>query len=234
MRRPVFSIFYRIGFGLFLTQLVSCASYTDEMKPVVRNYYQFKYTKSLDLLEKSPIREQGKNRLLYLLEKATILDRLNEYKRSRSNYIEADKLADELCHFPWGASSFVINDASSEYSGEDYEKVAIHTMLASSFLSEGKLNSAIVEARKINNTLYKINSQYDEKANRYSDDAFARYMAGVLFESKGNYDSAIIEYQKSLNTYETIYSKLFYVDPPKQLVEALTACTSGGREIIKL
>ena len=176
MRRPIFSTFYRISFALFLTQLVSCASYTDEMKPVVRNYYQFKYTKSLELLEDSPIREQGKNRLLYLLEKATILDRLNEYKRSRSNYIEADKLADELYTISLSAeaTSFVVNDSSSEYSGEDYEKVAIHTMLASSFLSEGKLNSAIVEARKINNTLYKINSQYDEKNNRSKNKSICR------------------------------------------------------------
>ena len=41
-----------------------------------------------------------------------------------------------------------VNDASSEYSGEDYEKVAIHTLLVSSFLSEGKLNSAMVEELK--------------------------------------------------------------------------------------
>ena len=93
----------------------------------------------MELLEKSPVKKQDRNRLLYLLEKATILDRLNDYQESRSHFIEADKLADELYTMSLSAeaSSFVVNDASSEYSGEDYEKVAIHTMLASSFLLKG-------------------------------------------------------------------------------------------------
>ena len=178
---------------LFIIHLVSCASYSDDMRPIVKNYYEYNYAKSLELLEKSPVKKQDRNRLLYLLEKATILDRLNDYQESRSHFIEADKLADELYTMSLSAeaSSFVVNDASSEYSGEDYEKVAIHTMLASSFLAEGKLNSALIEARRINNTLYKINSEYDEKENRYTDDAFARYLAGVILNRKV-FDSAII------------------------------------------
>ena len=60
-----------------------------------------------------------------------------------------------------------------------------------------RASSTLQSLKLVSIPYHKINSQYDEKENRYSDDAFARYMAGVLFESKGNYDSAIIEYQKS-------------------------------------
>ena len=212
-----------LGFMLLLVFQVSCASYSDQMKPVMRSYYSADYPKALEKLEKSKIKGQERNRLLYILEKATILERNGDFKEARKLYIEADKLADELYTVSLSktASSFVINDSTTDYSGEDYEKVAIHTMLASSFLAENNVSAAAVEARKINNKLYEINGSYGEKANRYQDDAFARYLSGVIFESKRNYDSAIIEYQRSLKTYETSYRDLFGVRPPNQLVKAL-------------
>ena len=114
-------------------------------------------SKSLEKLEKSKIKDQERNRLLYILEKATILERNGDFKEARKLYKEADKLADELYTVSLSktASSFVINDSTTDYSGEDYEKVAIHTMLASSFLAENNVSAAAVEARKINNKFMK-------------------------------------------------------------------------------
>ncbi|MGC5189060.1 hypothetical protein ACPXBB_26030, partial [Escherichia coli] len=78
--------------------------------------------------------------------------------------IDADKIADELytTSITRTAASFVVSDASTDYSGEDYEKVAIHTELALSFLATKDLDGARVEARKINNKLAEINSKYDD------------------------------------------------------------------------
>ncbi len=63
------------------------------------------------------------------------------------------------------ALTYVYNDSAQEYPGEDFEKIAIHIMLALSFIEEGQLKSALVEARRINTRLAEINSQYDERKN---------------------------------------------------------------------
>ena len=79
--------------------------------------------------------------------------------------------------------------------------------MALSFLDEDNMKSALVEARKINSKLNEINQQYEDSKNRYAEDAFARYLAGMIHESQGNTDAAIIDYTKSLESYQGIYSK---------------------------
>src|SRR5690606_6976497 len=92
------------------------------------------------------------------------------------------------------AASFIVSESSTDYEGEDYERVAIHTQLALSFLGDKDLAAARVEARKINLKLEEINQKYDDHKNRYAEDAFARYLAGTIYEARGEIDDAIIDY----------------------------------------
>lgn len=218
---------FRFVRGLYLFFIAlscgACVTYTDSIKVMREEYLNSKYDNALKNLESSSVLKQNNNRLLYLMEKSLILDRLQRKKESRSLLLEADKLADELYSksISKEALTYVYNESAQEYSGEDYEKVAIHIMLALSFLDENDYNGALVEARKINNKLSEINSRYDKGKNRYSEDAFARYLSGLIYESKGEIDSAIIDYTKALELYEGIYSKEFDVPVPSVLVQDL-------------
>lgn len=173
-------------------------------------------------MDKSSLKKDQKNRLLYLLEKASILERMGDSKKSRALLIEADKVVDELYTLSLSkeATTYLLNEAAQAYGGEDYEKVAIHTMMAMSFLNTKEIASARVEARRINTRLNEINSAYT-KANTYREDAFGRYLAGMIYESRGEWDSAIIDYQKALNEYQATYQKEFKTPPPKSLIQAL-------------
>lgn len=181
------------------------------------------YTLALETFEKSDIKTSDRNRLLYYLEKGTIEDRLSSRKESRSLWMKADKLADDLftTSISKSAASFIYNDSAAPYGGEDYEKVAIHTMLAHSFLSDGMLDEARVEAAKINSKLNEINGFYEDNKNKYKDDAYARYLSAMIWESNGEADSAIVDYRAALKIYEGDYSKIFDVSPPNDLVRAL-------------
>jgi hypothetical protein len=208
--------------GLFFL-LSACASYTDDIKMVQTSFRAGQYGDALQKLEASPLKEQARNRLLYLLEKSMILDRQGQRGDSRKLLMKADRIVDELytTSVSKAAATFLYNDAAQDYPGEDYEKVAIHTMLAHSFIEDGDLKSARVEAARINTRLNEINGFYEENKNRYKEDAYARYLAGMIYESLGEDDSAIVDYRAALKVYEGDYSKIFATRAPDHLVVAL-------------
>lgn len=221
-------LFKRRPWAAFLTlsligSLLACASYTDQQQDVIEAYRYGRYKAALKDLEKSEIRDQERNRLLYLLEKASILDRMGDAKQARALYLQADRVVDELytTSISKTAVSFVYNDTATDYEGEDYEKVAIHTQLALSFLGQNQLAEARVEAAKINNRLTEINQRYGDNKNRYSEDAFARYLSGMIYEARGEIDDAIIDYKTALKAYDGLYHKEFDTDAPETIIASL-------------
>jgi uncharacterized protein len=210
--------------ALLLSLLGSCASYSDKIKEINEDYSAARYDQALAGLKASGIMERSQDQLLWRLEAATILDRKGEPEKSRNLWFEADKIADELytVSISKTAASFVVSDASSDYEGEDYEKVAIHAMLAHQYIGLGKLDEARIQAKKINNKLAEFNQKYEGNSkNKYSDDAHARYLTGIIFEARGEWDDAIIDYTKSLELYETSFARFIKGKVPSGLVESL-------------
>lgn len=215
-------IFWRFVSVSFTVALFSaCASYTEETREIRRDFVLNSYQEALTKLDKSTLKNESKNRLLFRLEKAMILDRLGQRPQSRSLLIEADQIADELytTSVSKTAATFVVNEGVADYAGEDYEKVAIHTILALSFLEEQKYNEARVEAKKINTKLQQITEGYEGAQVQYKEDAFARFLSGLIYESKGDWDDAIIDYKKALELYESRNFRTFYEGAvPKELI----------------
>jgi uncharacterized protein len=215
-----FSFLFIAAFSL----LISCTHYSAQLKLVTAQYDDGDFSEALLSLEKTELKTEKNNRLLYYLEKAMILDRLGQRKESRDLFFRADDLAKKLytVSATKTAATFVMNESVADYGGEDYEKISIHTMLALSYIEDNKLKSARVEARRINSLLKELNENYDsDEAHRFQKDGFARYLAGIIYESLGEIDNAIISYRVALKIYENQYAKLFEISPPKQLVTAL-------------
>jgi hypothetical protein len=209
--------------SVFYWAFLGCQSYTEETQEMRSKFVSQDYANALKSLETSSIKTQDRNRLLYHLEAGMIRDRLHEQKDARRHLLQADKIADELytVSVTRSAASYVVNDAATDYGGEDYEKVAIHTMLALSYIEDGELSAALVEARKINSKLYEINQAYGSDGNKYGEDAFARYLSGVIYEAEGKDDDAIIDYKKALELYAGSYAKFYSGSVPDSLIKAL-------------
>lgn len=107
--------------------------------------------------------------------------------------------------------TLVTSDNVRGYKGEDFEKVLVNVYLALAFAAEGKLEDAQVEARKINQLLYRMIT--DGKRN-YQESPFARYLSGMLWEADGQWNPAYIDYKK---TYELAPD---FPDLPADLLEA--------------
>ncbi len=204
--------------------LASCANYTQETFTVRNHFQSGQYTSALEDLNKSSISTTKRNRLLFHLEKSLIHDQMGERAKAREELFEADRISDELFTVSVvnTAASFIISDSSTDYGGEDYEKIAIHIMLALSYLEEGDFKKASVEARKIDSKFKQITEGREENYNKYHEDGFARFLAGLLFEKEDYIDSAIIEYNKALKIFENPNYQIFFSGTvPNSLVTSL-------------
>lgn len=181
------------------------------------------YEAALESLNKSDLKPDNRHRLLYFLEKGMILDRMDDLKGSRKHLLQADKVADELytTSISKTLATMVYNESASDYSGEDYEVVAIHTMLALSFIEKDDLSAATVEARKINHKLNEINQRHGDSSNKYKIDAFSLMLSGLIFEARGNVDDAIIDYKRALDLYRDSYKPFYQGAVPDTLVASL-------------
>lgn len=206
---------------------VACASYTAETAAMREAFSRGDYDQALASLEKSGIKSRSQDRLLWHLESATILDRKGDYDQSRDLWLKADRIADELftISIKKTATSFVVSESSTDYEGEDYEQVAIHSMLAHQFISQERLAEARVEARRINTKLSEINQKFNPDGKyRYREDAHARYLSGIIFEALGELDNAIIDYEKARTLYEGDFSGYVSGGVPSGVILGLYRC----------
>lgn len=202
----------------------------------VRGLYEAgRYELALQKLQNSPVKHQHRNRLLYHLELAVLYDRLGRLQKSRQAFFRAAQLVKELYTVSVSkeAASFIVSSDTTEYQGEDYEKIFIHTLLALSYLSSNELQEALVEARRINLRLHAINRGHGDAQNRYNDDAFARYLAAMIHEVDGNVDSAFIDYHKAWQLYRDEFKIFNDAQMPRQATLALYHMSHKAKRQIK-
>ena len=79
----------------------------------------------------------------------------------------------------------------------------MNVYLALNFAAQGLPDEALVEARKVDLKLKEYARQYEGK-NAYQEDAFARYLSGILYESTGEINDAFIAYKKAYEAYADV------------------------------
>lgn len=176
-----------------------------------------------------------KNRLLYYMDQGMILHLAKKYKESNSYLEKAKTAAEELWTDSVGenAAAWLSTDNSISYQGEDFEKVMIHFVAALNYMETGDLVAARVEARQVTNKLELYNSKYEESKSVYSDDAFARWLAGKLRETEGGQtglNEAWIDYKKAITIYETDYKRYRTPVPLPLIQDALRVLDGLGAD----
>lgn len=186
------------------------------------------------------IRKHEKNygsnrRLLFFLDAAMVNMLCGNYEESNGYFHRAEDLAEDL----WTKSltketaSFLLNDYTVPYAGEEFEKALINLFSAINYVRLGEFDDAIVECRRLDTNLAVINDKY-EKKNVYREDAFARYLSGVMYEAGNNLDDAYIDYYKALQVFRD-YEKSYDTPLPRVVLEDLlrTAEATGRTEEVR-
>lgn len=164
-------------------------------------------------IEKNKANYGERNAVLYLMDRGMTLHMAERYAESNRQLEMAEQRIEDLftTRVSAEAAAFLTNDNLLPYEGEDFEKVMINLVRALNYVYMGDMENALVEARKVDHKLDLINDRYAGKKNAYKEDAFARYLAGILYEAGGyqEQNDAWTSYRKSLRTfgdYTTLYS----------------------------
>jgi len=195
-----------------LTLLLSgCATYSDSFSVIESQMAEQQFDAALQTLEKQ--RHPKRDQALTLLNKA-MLERMNGDYAASNRAFEAAKARMEELH---GVSlreqtlSVMVNDATRSYAGEEFEQVLVHLYMALNYLQLGDLIDARVEALQVDERLREITQRLPE--NRYTEDALARYLTGMIYEELGERSDAMIAYRKAYEAYRR-YQQNYLVAVP--------------------
>lgn len=224
---------------LFGVSLMACSPHI-ELYPKLDSLAQKgEYEKAAALVEKNKGEYGKRNALLWYLDRGAYYHYAGQYDKSNKSFAEAERIIDELFteSVTRNVGAFLSNDNTLPYRGEDFEAVIINVYRALNYAGLGDVESALVEARKVDSKLGVINRQYKSgKKNRYREDAFARMLMGIFYEaggSRSDMNDAYISNKLSAETYQKDFSKNYKVGAPGVLKENLlsTAGFMGPDEV---
>ncbi len=140
--------------------------------------------------------ENGRDLLLYLLDLGLTLHTAGKFEESNKVFLKADKVAEikDYTSLVQEGATLITSENLKDYKGEDFENVLISTYLAMNYAMLGDTENALVEAKRVNRKLYLMVSEGQRK---YKQNAFARYLSAILYESEGNYNDAYVDYKKT-------------------------------------
>ncbi len=136
--------------------------------------------------------------VLFILDRASILQQVGEYALSSRDLEHADKQV-EVLDFSGSTlddiGRYMFSDDSGPYRAPAYEKLMINTLNMLSYLVRGDLSNARVEARRFS-VMNDFVSTEDNASRTMA--APGAYLAGFVFEKSGNTDEALRYYDEAL------------------------------------
>lgn len=173
-------------------------------------------TKRADLILAQAEQEYGaKSRVLYKMDRGMTLHLAGRYQESNAMLEQADEEMEQLYtrRVRTETKAFLLNDTELPYEGEPYEQVMLNVLKSINYAVLGNWDGALVEARRIDHRLNLLSDKVAEKEG-YRDDAFARYLTGILYEVAGDVNNAFIAYRKAYEAYRAQASWLRTPLPP--------------------
>ena len=176
---------------------------------------------------KKPLYDE-KNAVSLYLDKGLLEHYAGNYANSSADLQQAERLIEEAFtkSVTQEVASYIANDNTKEYPGEDFEDIYINVFNALNYYNKGDLEGALVEIRKLtwtNGKLDMLGRKYEgAKASageyvleqlgkiglkinpelpqgdsvNFADSTLARYLGALFYLGNGNADSARIEFER--------------------------------------
>lgn len=184
---------------LAVLALSGCATYSSSFGVVQHNLAAQDFDAALQTLEKQA--DAKNDRVLYLLNKGMVLRMKRDFTGSNVA-LEAAKTEMSRLYaesVSENALSFIVNDATVSYAGDDYEQVLVHLYKALNYLELGQINEARVEALQVDIKLRELGEDIPD--SKFTEDALSRYLTGMIYEELGEWSDAMIAYRKAYQAY---------------------------------
>lgn len=181
-----------LGIGI-LFLLVACASYQTKLDEPRQMLKAGRFTEGIEKL-KALAEKPSDDQLVYLMELGSAYQMAGRYKESNKIFLEADRLTEQVDYHSVSniAMATLTSEDMIQYKGDSFEKLFINANLALNFSMMGELDSALVEARRINEKITKF--RLDGRPD-YEKNAFADYFSGLIWEADQKFDDAYISFE---------------------------------------
>lgn len=216
MKLAVMARIVRAGLLMLLGVLAlsGCATYSSSFSVIESNLAAKQYDVALQGIEKQATSKT--EQALYLLNKGMVLRMKRDFAGS-NQALEAAKAEMERLYaasVSENALSFLINDATVSYAGDDYEQVLVHLYMALNFLELNQPDAARVEALQVDIKLREIGENIP--GSKFTEDAFSRYLTGIVYEDRGEWSDAMISYRQAYEAYKK-YQQDYSLPMPQML-----------------
>ncbi|MCT4586211.1 MAG: hypothetical protein N4A71_00160 [Carboxylicivirga sp.] len=198
--------------------LFGCATYYEQNIKLQSLITSGQFEAADKELNKDTKGAEGKNRYLYFCNRGVVAFMNGQYEVSNDYFNKADYYVEDYSRSLGSeALALITNPMMKPYRPEDFEAVLVHFYKALNYIYLKDYEGALVECRRVNIVLQKLNDKYKKNKNKYARDAFAHCMMGLIYEASGSVNDAFIAYRNALEIYEEDYKKLFGLDVPNQL-----------------
>jgi uncharacterized protein len=197
--------------------LAACATYYQKSQVLMEAVYAGNYKEADKIIDKGKLRKQKRNKLLYYLNKGTILFMDGQPEESNKYFQQADYFIEDFQkNYAAKAATLLVNPTLETYEGESYEKIMVHYYTVLNYLQMNKLDEALVECKRMQIKLTRITDYYKGK-NKYKDDAFVHLLTGIVYDAQNDYNNAFIAYRNAYKTYNEVYATELNTPVPAQL-----------------
>ncbi len=179
-----------------LLLLSSCSSYMTEQGGFFSKFNRGYFQEAADMLKEQSEKE-GKDQILFLLDRGSALFEAHNYKEAIEVLAQAERLTEikDYTKINEEVLSVITTDNFKMYYPLDYELIMINTYLALSYYATGDYEGALVECRRINNLVYKLKQK---GMNAFEEVPIAWYISATIYEKQKKFGDAFIDYKKVL------------------------------------
>lgn len=211
----------RLYLVLPLCLLLSCATYYQMNLAFNQNFESGHMQEAEKVLEQNTKAANSKEKFLYYLNRGTVAAMLDKPAESNEYFEKAFIYGEDYqVNYFNEAGAYLLNPTVIEYKGEDHEHLLLLYYKALNYLKLGDREAALVECRRLNNRLLKLNDKYKKDA-RYKRDAFIHTLMGLIYDADRDYNNAFIAYRNAYDIYKENYADMFKVKAPEQLKKDL-------------
>ncbi|MCL2805485.1 MAG: hypothetical protein FWD26_06070 [Treponema sp.] len=209
---------------------VSCATKPGAFQEMDFAVEQSNFSGAVEALrraqEERPVLYNERNAISLFLDKGLLEHYAGNYLESSEDLQNAERLIEEAYtkSVTQNFMSYIINDNTREYPGEDFEDIYLNVFNALNYFNRGSLEGALVEIRKLSMSSGKLDTlalrhehndpetgssmsdtarkqtgvtqMPDAVASNFSNSALARFLGALFFQAARNTDSARIEFSQ--------------------------------------
>ena len=180
------------------------------------------YSKAMKSIQRNRLIKKDRNALLYHLELGKLYRLQNDPLNSNIYLNRADGMMESSRKNAKDiALGNLINPMHETYRGEDFEQFMVHFYKALNYSALGQTDEAVVEARRITLAVNAQSDKFRNKDKRYSTDAFALNLQGMIYEMAGDMNNAFISYRNAADVYLKSANDYYGVAMPEQLKKDL-------------